>query len=305
MKIVMPNKQQYPSPLRYPGGKTKLANFLKLVMLHNGLVGAEYIEPYSGGAGVAISLLFEEYASHVHINDINRSVHAFWQAVLEQPDELCRRIRGGRVTVQQWHKQRAVQADPDADDLDLAYSTFFLNRTSRSGILNGGIIGGYEQMGTWKIDARWRPDDLVHRIERIARFRSRITLTRLDAAQYLRERLPELVRPFVYLDPPYYLQGSTLYENFYDHDDHAEIAELVKGLRVPWIVSYDCAPEIQELYGDYAAVSYDLVYSAGARQAGREVMFFSDRLPNVPEVASPSSVSATRVGTARAEALAL
>ncbi len=299
---MIPAKQQYPSPLRYPGGKTKLANFLKLVMLKNNLVGSEYVEPYAGGAGVALSLLFEEYASHVHINDLNRSVYAFWKAVLDQPDELCSRIRKASVTVKEWHRQREVQADPEPDELDLAYSTFFLNRTSRSGILTGGIIGGYGQTGTWKIDARWRVEDLIQRVRRIARFRSRITLTRLDTASYLRDQLPEVERPFVYLDPPYYRQGSTLYENFYEHDDHAEIASLVKPLASPWIVSYDCADEIMKLYKGYASVSYDLVYSAGARQAGREVMFFS-KLLSIPETDSPSGVSATAVGDSRASAL--
>jgi DNA adenine methylase len=303
MTVTIPLKQQYPSPLRYPGGKTKLANFLKLVMLKNNLVGSEYVEPYAGGAGVALSLLFEEYASHVHINDLNRSVYAFWKAALEQTEDLCSRITKARVTVKEWHRQRVIQTADAPDGLDLAFSTFFLNRTSRSGILTGGIIGGYEQMGAWKIDARWRADDLITRIRRIARFRSRITLTRLDTANYLRDRLPEIERPFVYLDPPYYLQGSTLYENFYEHGDHAEIASLVRNLSVPWIVSYDCADEIEKLYAGFDDLSYDLVYSAGARQEGREVMFFSKGL-QIPEAVSPAGVSATTVGESRAAALA-
>jgi DNA adenine methylase len=72
------------------------------------------------------------------------------------------------------------------------------------------IRASYEQTGTWKIDARWRTDGLIQRVERIARFRTRITLTRLDTAECLRERLQAVERPFVYLDPPYYLPGSTL-----------------------------------------------------------------------------------------------
>jgi DNA adenine methylase len=302
MAISVPLKQQYPSPLRYPGGKTKLANFLKLVMLKNSLVGSEYVEPYAGGAGVALALLFEEYASHVHINDLNRSVYAFWKAVVEQPDDLCSRITKAQVTVKEWHRQRAIQTADAPSDLDLAYSTFFLNRTNRSGILTGGIIGGYEQTGTWKIDARWPSDDLITRIRRIARFKSRITLTRLDTADYLRVQLPEIERPFVYLDPPYYRQGSTLYENFYEHKDHAQIASRVRKLRAPWVVSYDCADEIMQLYAGFDHLSYDLVYSAGARQEGREVMFFSKRL-TLPETVSPSGVSATAVGESRTAAL--
>jgi len=300
--MAVPVTHLYPSPLRYPGGKAKVANFLKLVMLENDLVGSEYVEPYAGGASVALSLLFEEYASHVHINDLNRSVYAFWRAVLDQTDELCSRILSASVTIDEWHRQRAFQLADAPDPVDLAFSTFFLNRTSRSGILTGGIIGGHSQTGTWKIDARWKSTDLVKRIRRIARFRSRITLTGLDTALYLQEHLPHIERPFVYLDPPYYVKGSKLYENFYRPDDHVKIASLVRPLGHPWIVSYDAAPEVETLYSGFDCLGYDLVYKAGARQQGHEVMFFSKGLRR-PSVASPSDVPETLVTESRVAAL--
>ncbi len=299
--MPVPVTHLYPSPLRYPGGKGKLANFIKLVMLKNDLVGSEYVETYAGGAAVALTLLYEEYASHIHINDLNRSVHAFWKAVLDQTDELCARIESAIVTTDEWHQQRAIQRALAPDELDLAFSTFFLNRTSRSGILTGGIIGGYSQSGNWKIDARWRSDDLIRRIRRIARFKSRITLTRIDTAEYLRTELTNVERPFVYLDPPYYVKGSTLYENFYSHDDHAEIASLVRELDVPWVISYDAAAEIDDMYRGFERMGYDLVYSAGARQQGREVLFFSKGL-HPPVVATPSMVPEARVVGARVDA---
>lgn len=301
--VAVPLTHLYPSPLRYPGGKSKLANFIKLAMLENDLVESEYVELYCGGAAVALTLVFEEFASHVHINDLNASVYAFWSAVLDHPDALCARIGDARVTTDEWHRQRQVQQDPDADPLDLAFSTFFLNRTSRSGILNGGIIGGYEQRGGWKIDARWRPAELIRRIERVARFRSRITLTQLDAAVYLRDELPKIERPFVYLDPPYYVKGSSLYQHSYGHADHVEIASLVQCLSTPWLVSYDAAAEIRELYADHAEVSYDLVYSAGARQQGREIMFFSHGLQKPDTGAPPATVTASAVASARMQRL--
>lgn len=302
MKITTPLTHLYPSPLRYPGGKGKLANFAKLVMLENDLVGSEYVELYAGGAAVALSLLFEEYASHVHINDLNRSVYSFWGAVLDNSDALCDRIKCTRPTIAEWRRQRLIQADEAATRLDLAFSTFFLNRTSRSGILNGGIIGGKSQTSTWKIDARWKPDDLIRRIQRVARFKSRITLTNLDAAEYLRDRVATIERPFLYLDPPYYVKGKKLYQDFYAHDDHVEIKSLVEGLDVPWIASYDAAPPIVRIYKGYRKISYDLVYSAGVRQQGREVMFFSKQLRR-PKTLSPSMVHPSVVAAQRVAAL--
>lgn len=289
---------RFPSPLRYPGGKGKVANFIKLVMIENGLVGCDYVEPYAGGATVALSLLFEEYADHIHINDLNRSVYKFWLVVLERTEELCDRIAKVRVTPNEWLRQLDVQDHESPEDLDLAFSTFFLNRTSRSGIIGGGVIGGKQQAGRWKLDVRFNKEDLIRRIRRIARFRNRITLTGLDTADYIRDCLPGLQSPFVYLDPPYYVKGEGLYLNFYRHSDHVEIAGLVGELKIPWIVSYDGAPEIEAMYSAHASIEYDLHYSAGRPSRGRELMFLSDSL-TIPRVESPANISMTLVNDVR------
>jgi DNA adenine methylase len=299
--VSRPSHQLHPSPLRYPGGKGKLANFIKLVMIKNGLVGSEYVEPYAGGAAVALSLLFEEYADHVHINDVNRSVSVFWRTVLEQTDELCERIETATLDVDEWDRQREIQRQTDPADLDLAFSTFFMNRTNRSGIIGGGIIGGRSQTGPWTIEARWRPADLIDRIQKIGRFRSRITVTDLDAAEYLEHVLPRLSVPFLYLDPPYYAKGRRLYEDFYEHEDHAQIADLVRALDYPWVVSYDATSQIQALYDSVDRLRYGLNYTARHRFMGSEVMFFSGRL-DIPETRVPARVSLGEVNEARAAA---
>jgi DNA adenine methylase len=291
-------EQRFTSPLRYPGGKGKLSGFIKLFMLENNLVGSEYIEPYAGGGAVALSLLYENYASHVHINDLNRSVSTFWHAVLTHTDELCERIIDAVVTVDEWHQQRLIQDQADPSVSDLAFSTLFLNRTSRSGIIGGGVIGGLDQAGAWKIDARFNRDDLVRRVQKVARHRSRITVTSLDAAEYIDTKLPEVKTGFVYLDPPYYVKGKGLYQDYYTYADHAQIASLVGEIRQPWIVSYDAAAEIRELYSHFNTLEYDLSYSAQERYRGTELMFFQPGL-RCPNVSSPANVSWKVVDQAR------
>lgn len=296
--------RRFPSPLRYPGGKGKIANYLKLLILQNGLVGSHYVEVYAGGASVALGLLFEEYVTHIHINDVNRSIFAFWDAVLNHTDELCRRVADAELTMEEWHRQRAVQTATDPDPLDLAFSTFFLNRTNRSGIIGGGVIGGQHQDGRWKLSARYNRSDLVRRIQKVARFRTRITLTQLDAAAYLRtitDRVPD--RSLLYLDPPYYAKGHGLYENCYDHVNHVEIAEIVRNLNMPWVVSYDAVPQIIGLYDGFEHIRYGLSYSAADRYRGAEVMFFSPDLVN-PGLPSPANIRAGLVDRARARSLA-
>lgn len=296
-------RTRFPSPLRYPGGKGKIANYMKLVLLHNDIVGHEYVEVYAGGAAVALSLLFEEYVSAVHINDIDRGVCCFWRAVLESTDELCRRIWDEPVNVEQWRRQREIQESEQADDLDLAFSTFFLNRTNRSGIIRGGVIGGRKQRGGWRIDARYNKEELICRIEKVGRFRSRITVTRCDASEYLRERVCQLPSEvFLYLDPPYFVKGAGLYTNAYEDADHREIARLVRELSLWWVVSYDAAPEVLQLYDGLENITYDLSYSAADRYRGGEVMFFSSQL-QPPRVDSPANILGTVVDRAKAGAV--
>jgi len=241
---------RFNSPLRYPGGKGKLSNFFKLLLRSNRLLDSHYIEPYAGGAGIALELLFEEYVTHIHINDLNRSIYAFWYSVLNRTEELCQKIEDTPVTIKEWNKQKAIQAKSKTVNLlELGFSTFFLNRTNRSGIIKGGIIGGKEQDGKWKLDVRFNKMDLIKRIEKIARYKNRISIHNKDAFAFLDLVLPRIPKKsLIYFDPPYYNKGSDLYENFYGHDDHLEISKKIKRMKLFWVVSYDNTPQIQQFY---------------------------------------------------------
>ena len=293
---------RYPSPLRYPGGKGKIVNYIKLLLLENNLVGIDYVEPYAGGASVALSLLFEDFADCVHINDINPGIHAFWAAALNATAELCERIAATDVTIDEWHHQRSILTAADSDPVDLAFATFFMNRTNRSGIIRGGVIGGLDQTGNWKLDARYNKEELIRRIQKVGRHRTRIVLTCIDAATYLHQWTNPGGNPaFVYLDPPYFVKGEGLYDNFYNSDDHAQVAKAVAQLKQPWIVSYDAHPEIIKLYNGSHHIRYSLSYSANsARPSGAEVMFFSKGL-ELPDH-MPSGIPAVEVNRAQARA---
>lgn len=274
------------TPLRYPGGKGKLANFVREVFRDNKLIGGHYVEPYAGGAGIAMELLVLEYASHVHINDINPAVWAFWHAVITDTDSLCRLIHDTTVTVDEWRSQKEVQKNPEQYSLtELGFSTFFLNRCNRSGILNAGVIGGLQQNGKWKLNARYNKEDLVRRIELIARHRDQISLTCQDAVQFVKKLAPNLPKEsLIYLDPPYYVKGGDLYEHHYTPEDHQSIATLVRKLTdVHWMVSYDDVPEIRRLYPELPLLSYTLSYTAQARTRGNEIIFFAPSL-QIPDL---------------------
>ena len=276
---------RYSTPLRYPGGKSKLASFMRLLFEENNLINGHYIEPYAGGAGIALHLLFSGHASHIHINDLSKSIYAFWRAVLEDTDNICRLINDTPVDICTWFKQREVQAHPEGHStLELGFSTFFLNRTNHSGIITGGVIGGQNQGGPWKLDARYNKTNLISRIEKISRVSDHITIYNQDAAGFIGEIIPTLpLQSLVYLDPPYYAKGHDLYENHYVSDDHLTISNLVGDINQKWIVSYDDTPETREMYRGYGNLLYQLSYSAADHYKGAEIMFFSNNLliPNV------------------------
>lgn len=282
------------TPLRYPGGKGKLVPYIKSIFEANGLVDGVYVEPYAGGAAVAMELVLHEYVKKVYINDISAGVAAFWRSVLDNTDALCATISSATLTMDEWYKQRDIQRRPEEhDDLSLGFSTFFLNRTNRSGILAAGVIGGKEQKGTWKMDARFNAADLILRIQAIARVRSRIEFHQQDALSFIDSVAPSLPKQsLIYLDPPYYVKGSDLYLHHYQHDDHVKIAKRVEKLRNRnWIVSYDNAPEVRPLYSKFRNIIYGLSYSAQDRYKGAEIMFFSDGL-TIPEAVQPMHLAA-------------
>ncbi|WP_432723884.1 DNA adenine methylase [Jeongeupia wiesaeckerbachi] len=263
----------FDTPLRYPGGKGRLSTFMREVIDLNGLRGGEYVELYAGGAGIAITLLLNKVVSRIHINDLNRSIHAFWNAVLNNSEALCDLITQTPVTIEEWHRQRIVQADMEADPFDLAFSTFFLNRTNRSGIIGGGVIGGKDQSGKWKLDARFNKKDLIERIRKIASLSEYISLYNCDAAEFIKTELPNVAnRSLIYLDPPYYIKGKGLYQNHYQHADHEEISQLVATIRQPWLVTYDNVDHIRSLYKSFPQRNFGLQYSAQGRYCGTEVL---------------------------------
>ncbi|MEH1017664.1 DNA adenine methylase [Micromonospora sp. CPCC 206060] len=293
---------RYSSPLRYPGGKGKVANFIKLLMLENSLIGCDYVEPYAGGASVALSLLFEDYINHAYINDINNGVYCFWRLTLEDPNSLCQRIMSVPLTMDEWRRQKLVHSSESSAPEDLAFATFYLNRTNRSGIVSGGVIGGIEQSGTWKLDARFNREALCARVNKIAKFSARITVSKLDAAEMIESNLVQGdVRRLLYLDPPYFVKGEGLYDNFYAFEDHQKIRDAISKTPGPWVVSYDASPEILQLYSQHNPLCYTLSYSASKASKGTEVMFFSPNLA-IPQVASPAGISVVDVARAKSAA---
>lgn len=278
------------SPLRYPGGKLKISEYIKLIINTNNLDDGHYVEPYAGGASVALDLLINEYVSQIHINDIDLAIYSFWDSVINDSENFSKKIFDTHINLDTWEKQKFILKNKENfNPLEIGFATFFLNRTNRSGILNAGIIGGTSQEGTWKMDARFNKDDLIKRIKLISNYKDRINLTNLDAVKYLDlidVSLPE--NTLIYLDPPYYKKGKELYINYYNHNDHSEIAAKIAELQNRfWLISYDNEQAIKDLYSEYRQQIYSINYSVGKASKGSEVIIYNHNLL-VPEIANPT-----------------
>lgn len=268
-------------PLRFPGGKRQLYSFVYQVLEENNLIGCRYIEPYCGGAGLALTLLLSNCVNQIFLNDIDHKIYAFWYCALNMTDQLCELIEKTPVTIEEYRRQSEIYRS-SKDMLQLGFATLFLNRTNRSGILNGGPIGGYEQNSKYKIDCRFNKNKIIGAIRQIASFRNSIKLYNLDALDFLRriKAMQFKTKTLLFIDPPYYKKGRRLYTNFYIHEDHCKVADfLANDLRyLPWILTYDDADEIREIYSNYDVpyIMKRIKYSAARKRYETELLFFNN-----------------------------
>lgn len=280
------------SPLRYPGGKACLRDLISTVLRLNGLERGHYAEPYAGGAGLALALLYGGHVADIHINDIDPSIWSFWHCVLNDNAALVGLVQKTPVTIKEWRKQREIHRKQDASDwLSLGFSAFFLNRTNRSGVIkDASVIGGLAQTGNYKIDCRFNRDDLSRRIMRVAKYRDRIHLSNLDALKFLtrcEKRLPR--DSLLFIDPPYYKKAD-LYTNFYRAVDHAALAHRIIDLDRNWIMTYDDAPEIRKLYRNRRQYFFDINYSLHEKRLGTELLIASKGI-KIPDVVKTRQVN--------------
>ena len=286
-------KTAFISPLRYPGGKAKLGPYFARLLAGQSAAIGTYAEPYAGGAGAGLYLLSEGYIDNLLINDLNPGIAAFWRSVLQRTDELVECIQSEQVTLDSWHRHRAKYLAGDSEgDLELGFATFFLNRCNRSGILTARPIGGLEQTGRWKIDARFNRRNLSERIRHIAKFSDRISVTATPAIEFVGSQASHADTMLLYVDPPYLVKGDELYMTAHSWDDHEKLAAALDKCRHPWVLTYDVDERVRNLYPANRCLRYSISHTAQTQKVGRELMLFSRGL-RVDDVA----VSSNRQGT--------
>lgn len=277
------------SPLRYPGGKGKLTPLIEFLIDIYGHRGGIYIEPFAGGAGVALELLEKNVVSEIVINDLDKGIYSFWRAILEETDRFLKQLSVVPLTIDEWKKQRNICLENNKKyNFELGFATFYMNRTNRSGIIKAGAIGGMKQSGIWKLDARFNRKDLIFRIKKIAKNKSKIHLYNKDIKSFLENYLPKYEdNAFIYFDPPYFNKGKQLYLNFFDYNDHIRIEKLIGNIvNCDWIITYDDEPVIEKIYKKYCIRKFKLNYSVAKKRKENELIIFKSNscIPDINEL---------------------
>ena len=283
-------KQHY-SPLRYPGGKVSLYDFLKKMLKQNNIIDGAYAEGFAGGAGAALKLLMLEEVNEIYLNDKDIFIYKFWDSVLNHTDELLKLINDTKVNLEQWNYRKEIlkseEIQKDLSDVQIAFTTFFLNRCNRSGILKAGVIGGKEQEGEWKIDARYNKIDLIKRIEKISLYKERIHLSNRDVIDFFNDLKNKKFKQndiLYYLDPPYVQQGKELYLEYFDEPDHIRLSKyLQKKLKNVWLTSYDDHPLIHSIYKEVTKNIFEFNYFANTTKIGKELVIASKNCKMIDE----------------------
>lgn len=251
-----------------------MADLLSQIRKANHFGNLSFAEPYAGGAGASLTLLYLEDTPDIYINDKDHAIYNFWWSLLNQSEQFLDRMSKKRVNMTEYRRQQNVyRNNENFSRLDVAFSTFYLNRCNRSGIIiNGGPIGGTKQTGKWKVDARFNKEALRQRCLKISEYADRIHVSNLDGIEFIKGLKSNA--PFYFIDPPYFGKGPLLYLNLLDKDYHANLSATLRDMvDIPWVLTYDDCPEIRKLYKGWTKIKpFQLRYSAAERRKGSEIM---------------------------------
>lgn len=266
------------TPLRYPGGKTKIYDEMRAILEQNNLIHTPYAEVFAGGAGLAVKLLLKGDVSSIIINDYDQAVFSIWDAIVNHSDEMCSFIRDVPINIDTWKKHHEIYRNRTGrSTLDLAKASFYLNRTNVSGILDGGIIGGQRQTGKFKMDARFNREALIRKIKAIAAYKNQILVTCLDAEIFI-DKFLQTETIFAYLDPPYVKKGPGLYHSSFNERKHRSLANKIGDCKCKWVITYDSDTLIDEIYRNYQSTNLEVSYSANTKTVGKEKLILGPGL---------------------------
>ncbi len=276
------------TPLRYPGGKATLINYVKK-FLHSNEISVDYIlEPYAGTASVSIGLLRDNILSHAYINNADQMVYAFWKTIIDNNNEFIEMVNSVDVTLDTWYEYKKYVIDNPLtkfNEKDVAMAFLFLNRTSFSGIIKAGPLGGKNQISKYGISSRFNKKKISDKIHFLNQFSDKINVSNQDGIGFMKDRAREYPDVFIYVDPPYYKVGRLLYNAYFMQKQHEELASYLKSMEEqPWLLSYNNEEFILNLYSEKNSQEIYLDYHSGHYHPKIKEYVFSNRVTPAYEI---------------------
>ena len=275
------------TPLRYPGGKSKLYNYICTFLNQYYEHPPVYAEAFAGGFGLGMSLLLQEKVNEVYINDFDFCIYSFWKSITSPKCyyRFVRLVNDTPVDINNYLMQKKIYKHPKRHSItEVGFATFFLNRCNRSGILSANPIGGIEQTGNYRKDCRFNKERLLKLIETIYNHRNQIHVTNLDAIAFLEQIDNRRTNVLFNLDPPYVSAGPTLYKNNFSEDDHIALSNRVHHLNNHWIMTYDNHDLIRDCYKDYLVREYSIKYYLEDKRDEVELIIYDNAFVNPPRL---------------------
>ena len=275
------------TPLRYPGGKSWLFEYVSAFLEFHDIHLGTVVEPFAGSASISVGLLKNKLADEAYICEKDPLISSFWDVALTANDELIENVRRLSVSISTWKKFKKYLR-PDAvtrfSTMELATAFVFYNRTNYSGILKAGPIGGKRQESKYNIKCRFNKEYVCQKIATLDSLSGKIHVIRGDGIRFIREysRRSHGEDQFFYIDPPYYDAGKVLYRNYFEVEDHIRLANTLEPLTEPWLLSYD---DVDFIHHTYEGTKLQFVYSD--RQAGnlrrevRELLLSNKEIPPI------------------------
>jgi DNA adenine methylase len=279
------------SPLRYPGSKVRIAEMMAGLLEQNLLVGSHLYEPFAGGSAVSLALCANGFVPSATWVERDPMIFAFWKMVKENPEGLIDRMIDRRVTLAAWRRMlplRKVDKPTKSKIAELGYAGLFYNRTCFSGIVGAGPIGGMNQSSAYKIDCRFNKSELAESIRECSKILKNIEVLFGDGIDFLEKNCLKMQpHSVVYIDPPYVTNGHKLYRYHFDEFQHRRLADVLGGVRVPWLMSYDNHSLVRELYIGEQAKFVKTYQSLKGSRFVKEILILSEDFALPPSDVAP------------------
>lgn len=235
------------SPLRYPGGKSRVASRIAKLLPNF----SEFREPFVGGGSVFLELAKLRPDATYWLNDLYPDVANFWEVAHKNLEALVSHVKIFRSAETDGRKLYSfIRSLESGDPAQRAARFFILNRITFSGTSDSG---GYSQQA---FENRLT-NTAIDRLENLSFISNlKVKVTNTDYALPAQTPGAGVV---LFMDPPYVTKAQKLYGkggNLHRTFDHERFAQTILDVNHHWLITYNDGASIKQLFPESGTVSH-------------------------------------------------